>query len=165
VDALLAFLHLGDFLMQTSGKLVCRSEDVLNSAADNESILMKQVGGRYYWLDETGTLIWKGLERPCRVEDLALALTNEFVLTPEDALREIHLFLDELYREGLVEVGDEIDNGTARTEGGSVLRAKPAGRPYQRPRLERGKLRDAASGNGGFYDGGLTSSGNPAGAS
>ncbi|HEX9079144.1 MAG TPA: PqqD family protein [Desulfuromonadaceae bacterium] len=146
--------------MQRHDKVVIRNSVVLGSEVEREYILMNPANGRYYWLDETATFIWGKMENPLTVGDLALALTGEYAVSMEDALKDTDLFLDEMDRAGLIEFRDDRQAG-AGEPAPHVQSDAGERRPYSRPCLETGRLRDAANGFAGLPDGGHTIGGSP----
>lgn len=133
-----------------------RCDGTLSTESGGETILLKRSDGRFFGLCETGTLIWVRLARPCAMGELMAALERECTSLPENAAGEIAAFLDQLRREGLLEPAPETPGEAAPV---ALAAAAGAKHVYAAPRLDRGTLRQAASGDLGISDGGFSSSG------
>jgi len=55
-------------------------------------------------LNETGSLLWRALEKGCEREDLVNLLTSEFEVTCDEALKDVNEFIDKLASIGCIEV-------------------------------------------------------------
>jgi hypothetical protein len=133
-----------------------RCAGTLSTESGGETILVKLSDGRFFGLGETGTQIWARLAQPCTMGDLMETLEGECTSFPESAAGEMAAFLEELRREGLVEPAPEGPAEVAPEALAPVARTKHV---YAAPRLDRGTLRQAASGDLGYPDGGFSSSG------
>jgi hypothetical protein len=71
---------------------------------DREVVLMSLERGRCYGLGETGSAIWKRLERPVRIADLCAGLQAEYSGDPEVIAADVLRLLEQLLQEGLIEV-------------------------------------------------------------
>ena len=54
-------------------------------------------------LNETGCMLWKLLEGGSALEDMAIALTNEYDVSHEQALADVREFLEILQKAGCIE--------------------------------------------------------------
>jgi hypothetical protein len=84
--------------------LLVRSASPLAAELDGETVLMSLEAGRYYGMEGTARRVWALLATPRTATDLAGSLVAEFAVTPEQCLRDLTPFLEELVREGLVAV-------------------------------------------------------------
>jgi hypothetical protein len=57
---------------------------------------------QYYQLNETGSLIWRGLEKGDTVDDIALEMSTIYEVTPERARRSVETLLSNLQMRKLV---------------------------------------------------------------
>lgn len=57
---------------------------------------------QYYQLNETGSLIWRGLENGNSVNDIALEMSTLYEVTPEHAKRSVESLLSNLELRKLV---------------------------------------------------------------
>jgi hypothetical protein len=81
-----------------------RSESVLSTDLDQETVLMSIEAGAYYGMANTARTIWEKLETPLTFSALVGELVNEFEITPEACAGELQGFLGEMEREGLLRV-------------------------------------------------------------
>ena len=51
---------------------------------------------QYYQLNETGSLIWRGLENGNSVDDIALEMSTIYEVTPEHAKKSVETLLSNL---------------------------------------------------------------------
>jgi len=57
---------------------------------------------QYYQLNETGSLIWRGLEKGHSVDDIALEMSTIYEVTPEHARQSVETLLSSLETRKLV---------------------------------------------------------------
>jgi Coenzyme PQQ synthesis protein D (PqqD) len=57
---------------------------------------------QYYQLNETGSLIWRGLEKGQTVEDIAFEMSTIYEVTPEHAQKSVETLLSNLETRKLV---------------------------------------------------------------
>ena len=85
-----------------------RSQSVVARVVAGETLIVPvraKVGdlASIYSFNGTGTLIWKLLETPKSVEELASAIVQEYEVEPEQAERDVADFVGEMKAVGLVE--------------------------------------------------------------
>lgn len=86
-----------------------RSQSVVARVVAGETLIVP-IRGRVgdlasiYSFNGTGTLIWKLLETPTTVSQLAVAVAQEYDVDPSQAERDVESFVDEMKAVGLVEV-------------------------------------------------------------
>lgn len=148
--------------MNESSEKYRRCAGIISTESDGETILVRLSDGRFFGLGPIGTLIWSRLAQPGTTPELMEFLNNACDSLPASAAGEIVGFISELRREGLLECATP-DAGDSN--GQLTVPVGCAKRIYVSPRLDRGTLSRAASGNSTFSDGGLTSSNNPGGLS
>jgi hypothetical protein len=81
-----------------------RTQEMLSTEIDEETILMSIDAGAYYGLKGTAQIIWEKLETPMSFSVLVEALVREYQITPEDCVADLVGFLAEMEREGLLRV-------------------------------------------------------------
>ncbi len=86
-----------------------RSQSVVARVVAGETLIVPvraKVGdlASIYSFNETGTLIWKLLESPRTVAELAMAVAQEYEVEPAQAERDVEAFVDEMKSVGLLEV-------------------------------------------------------------
>ena len=59
---------------------------------------------QYYQLNETGSLIWRGLEKGNSVDDIALEMCTIYEVSPDHAKRSVERILSNLEMRNLVSV-------------------------------------------------------------
>jgi hypothetical protein len=95
--------------MTWKGQSFVRSESVVARVVAGETLIVPvraRVGdlASIYSFNGTGTLIWKLLESPKTVTDLASAIAQEYEVEPSQAERDVTEFVSEMKAVGLVEV-------------------------------------------------------------
>ena len=93
----------------TRNEMLVRSQSVVARVIAGETLIVPvraKVGdlSSIYSFNGTGTLIWKLLESPKTVRQLADAVANEYEVVPEQAERDVAEFVGEMKTVGLVEV-------------------------------------------------------------
>ena len=82
---------------------VRRSEELLTSSVDEETILLSLEKNNFYGMNEVGTRIWELLESPIAVAELCRQLQEEFAVSEEQCREHVLQFLNSLAEDGLVE--------------------------------------------------------------
>ena len=90
-------------------EMLVRSQSVVARVIAGETLIVPvraKVGdlSSIYSFNGTGTLIWKLLESPKTVRQLADAIANAYEVVPEQAERDVAEFVGEMKTVGLVEV-------------------------------------------------------------
>ena len=62
----------------------------------SEGILVDLNTKKYYQLNETATLIWKGIASRAPMVEIANSLTSSYEVTPEDAQRNVQAIVQQL---------------------------------------------------------------------
>ncbi len=89
---------------------LARNEAVVFTELDGDVVMLDAKAGRYYELDSVGSRIWTLLEDKPTLAQLRDALAVEFDVGGEALLEDIHQFMSELAKRGLVaEAGDEAE--------------------------------------------------------
>jgi len=86
-----------------------RSQSVVARVVAGETVIVParaKVGdlASIYSLNGTASLIWKLLESPRTLAELAKAMVQEYEVEPKQAARDVAEFVDEMKAIGLVEV-------------------------------------------------------------
>jgi len=76
---------------------------------DSEGILVDLNTKKYYQLNETAMLIWKGLEQGLGTREIANQIVDNYEITPSDALRNVDEILEKFQMYSLV--GDRNESG------------------------------------------------------
>ena len=93
--------------VQPDSRLV-RSQSVVARVIAGETLIVPvraKVGdlASIYSFNKTGTLIWKLLESPKTVTELAVAIVQEYAVGPAQAEKDVLSFVEEMKTAGLVE--------------------------------------------------------------
>ena len=67
-----------------------------------EGILVDLNTKKYYQLNETATLIWKGIANKAPIVEIANSLTTSYEVTPEDAQRNVQAIVQQLQDYNLI---------------------------------------------------------------
>ena len=86
-----------------------RSESFVMRTVDGETLIVPVRAGvgelaSVYTFNGTGTLIWKLLESPKTIAELATAVVQEYEVEPERAQQDVVEFVGEMKAVGLIEV-------------------------------------------------------------
>lgn len=83
-----------------AGALVGRSA----KAVGEQGVVMEAATGAYFGLDAIGTEVWRALEQPRTLEDLAAGLSRCFSVEPERCLEDVRPLVGQLLAAGLLEL-------------------------------------------------------------
>lgn len=81
-----------------------RTDDLLSTELDQETVLMSIDAGAYYGLEGVAQSAWKSLETPLTFSALVDRLANEYTVAPDICVADLEPFLAEMEREGLLRV-------------------------------------------------------------
>ena len=81
-----------------------RTENLLSTQLDEETVLMSIDAGAYYGLEGPARSIWEILETPMTFSALVDRLVEEYRVSPETCAADVERFLGEMEREGLLRV-------------------------------------------------------------
>jgi hypothetical protein len=81
-----------------------RTENLLSTQLDEETVLMSIDAGAYYGLEGPARSIWEILETPLTFSALVDRLVEEYRVSPETCAADVERFLGEMEREGLLRV-------------------------------------------------------------
>ncbi|MFZ0806907.1 MAG: PqqD family protein [Candidatus Sulfotelmatobacter sp.] len=112
-----------------SNEMLIRSQSVVARVVAGETLIVPiraKVGdlASIYSFNGTGSLIWKLMESPRTVAELASAVADEYEVDPGQAERDVTEFVSEMKSVGLVEVSAAVAMaGTERPVGREGLAA------------------------------------------
>jgi hypothetical protein len=81
-----------------------RTNDLLSTELDEETVLMSIDAGAYYGLAGVARRIWEKLENPMSFSELVDCLEREYAVSRETCVSDVQKFLGEIEREGLLRV-------------------------------------------------------------
>jgi hypothetical protein len=84
--------------------MVRRSGELLEAEVDGELVGLNVVTGTCYGFNGTATAVWRRLEQPMSVAALRDSLLEEFDVAPEVCDEQLRELLDQLEKDGLVEL-------------------------------------------------------------
>ncbi len=85
--------------------LITRSAGLLAAAAHDETVMMDIESGRYYGLDDIGSVIWRRLEAPCRFGKLIDSLVAEYDADPAVIAEDVRKLLSIMAEHKVVTLG------------------------------------------------------------
>lgn len=83
---------------------ICRRPTVLATEVEGEVVMMDMENGLYFGLDAIGTDIWRRLETPMSVAELAAILRKEYAADTETIEHDVLVLISQMAERGLVEV-------------------------------------------------------------
>lgn len=83
---------------------VRRAEAVLSREILDEAVLLDPVGGLYFGVNPTGSVLWSAMAEAITLAELARLLVTRFGISDEQAWGDVSRFVGELERHGLVEI-------------------------------------------------------------
>jgi hypothetical protein len=81
-----------------------RTENMLSTDLDQETVLMSIDAGAYYGMAGPARSIWEKLATPMTFSALVDLLVEEYAITPEACAADLQKFLGDMEREGLLHV-------------------------------------------------------------
>jgi PqqD family protein of HPr-rel-A system len=72
-------------------------------ALDDKLVVLDTETGGYFELDAVGARIWQLIADGSSLDEVVAALTDEFVVEPDEARRDANAFLDDLRKHHLIE--------------------------------------------------------------
>jgi hypothetical protein len=84
--------------------LIRRSEELVASDLEGETVMMSVRSGMYYGLDSIGSRLWQLIEQPRSVSELCDILLQEYAVERAQCERDVIALLNEMHGEGIVDV-------------------------------------------------------------
>jgi hypothetical protein len=81
-------------------------KDTAHRTLVDEAIVVNFKKSFFYNLNQVATFIWDLCDGQHNCAQIVAALTTEFEVTPEEAARDCHEFIESLVKEGLLEWAD-----------------------------------------------------------
>lgn len=79
-------------------------EDIAETEFENAIVLLHIENGEYYNFNSTGSTLWKALQQPRDVAELARLLAASYECTAEDCQPDVIAWLQETSQKGLVQI-------------------------------------------------------------
>jgi len=86
--------------------IILRTEGLQSAPVDDEIVFLIPKTDSYVALDAIGRRVWDLLDQPRPVAEVVDALLQEYEGVRDDVAGDVHGFLQELEREGMVRVVD-----------------------------------------------------------
>ncbi len=83
---------------------VKRAQAVLSREILDEAVLLDPVGGLYFGVNPTGSVLWSAMAEAITLAELARLLVTRFGISDAQAWGDVSRFVGELERHGLVEI-------------------------------------------------------------
>lgn len=84
--------------------MVNQAKGAIVSDMAGEKVMLSVKNGKYYNLGNIGGAIWDYIESPLSVKELVQKLKEVFEVDTEECNKEVTIFLEQLYSEGLIEI-------------------------------------------------------------
>ncbi len=81
-----------------------RAEKRISTEQKGETVILDLTTGVYHGLNRVGNSIWRLLEEPKTLDDLRLALMEEYEVSAENCTEQVKKFLMGIEKEGLVSI-------------------------------------------------------------
>ncbi len=76
--------------------------NLLMTEVEGEAVLLDLESSYYFSLNETGTHIWRAIEKGKNEDEIIVSILAEWDVEREEATRTVNAFFDALIEEGLV---------------------------------------------------------------
>jgi len=90
-----------------SNSTIVATSAQVSTALGEEIIILHTERGVYFGLNGVGSLIWKQIQLPCRVEEIRDAIMREYEVSADRCEQDLTNLLQELHQQDLVEIRDE----------------------------------------------------------
>jgi hypothetical protein len=90
-------------LTQLDRTLLRPSLDVQGTTMEDETVLLNLSTGRYYTLNQLGSVIWEHCTGHSTISDIHAVLCDRFDVAPERALNDLVTLVNHLIQEGLLQ--------------------------------------------------------------
>ena len=81
---------------------ISRNPAILTAEVDGEAVMMSIAAGRYYGLDNIGTVIWKRIDPPCSFADLVDQLALEYDADRATIASDVRALLNRMAQQDVV---------------------------------------------------------------
>ena len=90
-------------LTQLDRTLLRPSPNVQDTTMEGETVLLDLSTGRYYTLNQLGSVIWEHCTGHSTISDIHAVLCDRFDVAPERALEDLVALVNHLIQEGLLQ--------------------------------------------------------------
>lgn len=82
---------------------VVRDPDLIAAAMDGDLVMMSIERGQYYGLGGVGTRVWEMLENPSSVDQICVAIVEEYDVDEDVCRSDIQTYVEKLLDMGLLQ--------------------------------------------------------------
>jgi hypothetical protein len=86
----------------TLDTVICRSDTLIHTELEEETVMLDVQKGDYYKLNVVGSRVWKLAETPIAVSQLLEQLTAEYAVDQKRCQAEVHNFLEKMIELGVM---------------------------------------------------------------
>ena len=86
----------------SADNILKRTDDIVSSNIEGETVMMSIENGKYYALDYIGRQIWKLLEKPISLTELCNILVDEYDVKMQTCKKDVLEFLEQFSSENLL---------------------------------------------------------------
>ena len=90
----------------TPSSTIVAAKGQISTDLGGESVILGLSSGKYYSLNDSGSLIWNLIRDPTTVQHLVDALVDEYEIDRKPCESDLIALLGQLDREGLITVGN-----------------------------------------------------------
>ncbi|MEM2842199.1 MAG: PqqD family protein [Thermoproteota archaeon] len=98
--------------MLSEDSIPLRGKAVAFRILGEETVIVNIDTGFYYTLNEVGTRIWQLLERGRSIKEIVRIVLEEYAVDEDKARKDVLEFINDLYKEGLVEIYKDPDQAS-----------------------------------------------------
>jgi hypothetical protein len=88
----------------TLQSIISAKKEIVAADMDGDTVMMSIEAGKYYNLGKMGGVIWGMIAEPVAVKTVVTKLLEQYEVTREQCEIEVLSFLNEMDREGLLEI-------------------------------------------------------------
>jgi hypothetical protein len=88
----------------TLKSIISAKKEIVAADMDGDTVMMSIEAGKYYNLGKMGGVIWGMIAEPVSVETVVVKLLEQYEVKREQCETEVLSFLNEMDKEGLLEV-------------------------------------------------------------
>lgn len=87
-----------------ASSIVVVSANQVSTTLGDEAVILGADAGQYFGLNEVGARVWELVQHPVSVSTIRDTLCGEYEVAPEECERDVVELLNELSRNGLIDV-------------------------------------------------------------
>jgi hypothetical protein len=91
----------------SSNSTVVATKQQVSCVLDAETVILHFDKGVYFGLNDVGTIVWNQIQSPHTVQEICDAIMREYEVSKDRCEQDLVQLLEELCKQGLIEVRDE----------------------------------------------------------